>query len=65
MSLLNRLNRFIKQQKVRARKAYLRREGFLAQSSMDSGVVLKKRVRRKYMALRGIESARGMDGTMR
>ena len=65
MSILNRLNRFIKRQKVKARKAYLRREGFLAQISMDSGVVLKKRVRRKYMALRETYSRRGMDGRMR
>lgn len=65
MSILNRLNRFIKQQKVRARKAYLRREGFLAQGSMDSAVVLKGGERRKYVALRETYSRRGMDGTMR
>ena len=65
MSILNRLNRFIKQQKVKARKAYLRREGFFAQGSMNSVVSLKGGERRKYMALREVSSKQGMDGTMR
>ena len=51
MSIKNRLNRFIKEQKKKARKKYLARQGFLAQKPITN------RERRGKM--------RALDGTMR
>ena len=64
MSIRNRINRFIKEQKKKARKAFIKRRGFLAQQSLPGEKKLRQ-PRPKYMKLRDPNNARGLDGTMR
>ena len=66
MSIRNRINRFIKQQKKEARKRYIERQGFLAQQVEWVEKKIRPRVR-KYMRLRDqrFGKGRGMDGVMR
>ena len=69
MSILNRLNRFIKQQKVKARKRFIARQGFLAQQGLGAKKNLPRGVANPAgtkLANRCLhDTRRGVDGTMR
>ncbi len=65
MSITNRINRVIKEQNKKIRKAYIRKMGVLAQQEFEKNNGGKKAPRRKYNQWREHDSRRGMDGTLR
>lgn len=69
MSIRNRINRFVKQQRKMARRRYIERMGFLAQSQ-DESPSLSSRTLRKGCKIRNARASkdsggRGMNGVMR
>jgi hypothetical protein len=60
-----RVKGFTRRLMKKARKSYIRRQGFLAQGFIPTKGESVRTGVRKYMQLREKSSRRGMDGTMR
>ncbi|TFH48619.1 MAG: hypothetical protein E4H01_05985 [Lysobacterales bacterium] len=66
MSIQSKIRNFIRRAKKKARKDYIKRNGFLAQGFQVERSESVMVCQRKYMQLRDPQTShRGMDGTMR